>query len=587
MSSTLHESVRRALALYQGGKPNEAESLCDAVLVLDPENIDALQIAGVARLEQGRYAAARDALEKVVALAPDDAAGHVNLATALLRLGEPAKALRKLERALSLQGDLPEAHYNLGNTLLALGRAEVAEEAFGRAVSLRPGYADALNNLGQIRRDRGDVEGAVRYFHRALDAAPDYGPAWSNLCGVLVDLGRTADAVVAGRRAALLLPGDVRAHYNLGNAFAAALIPAEAAACYRRALQADPRFADAFVNLGVAQMNLGDTDGAIAAFEHALAIDADLPEANWNKALTLLLAGRWEEGWALYEWRWRAVKGMRLPEIGVPLWDGRQTDDGTVLIRCEQGYGDAIQVVRYLPMVRARGWRIVLECPPALERLFRQSALADTVIANETARPAFDCWLPVMSLPRIFKTTVETAPREVPYLSAAPEEIRGHTKSGLTVGIVWQGSLTNGRGRHRSCALADVLRLRDVPDVSLVSLQSQLSDEDAATLQTLGIPDLGGEDPDFLDCASLVMRVDLVITVDTAMAHLTGALGHPVWTLLSAFPDWRWLLGRGDSPWYPGMRLFRQQRIGDWAPVMDEVAAALSRRARERVAAAP
>ncbi len=577
MSSTLQQSLRRALALYQDGKPHEAESLCDAVLVLEPDNTDALQIAGLARLDRGMNAAARDAFEKAVALAPDIAAGHVNLATALLRLGKQAEALRMLERAIGLQRDLPEAHYNLGNTLLALGRAEEAEKAYAEAVSLRPGYADALNNLGQMLRDRGDGEGAARYFHRALDAAPTYGPAWSNLCGMLIDLGRTADAVMAGRRAALLLPGDARAHYNLGNAFAAALIPAEAAACYRRALQIDPLFADAFVNLGVAQMNLGDTDGAVAAFDHALAVEADLPEANWNKALALLLSGRWEDAWDLYEWRWRAVRGLRRPEIGKPMWDGGYGTGGTVLIRCEQGYGDAIQFVRYLPMVRARGWRVALECPSALAHLFRGSALADTVIAFDAPRPTFDCWLPIMSLPRIFETSLETVPDDAPYLSAGLAPARRDDASGFTVGIVWQGSLTNGRGRYRSCTLTDLLPLCDVPGVSLVSLQAQLSDEDAAALRQFGIPDLASGVRDFADSAALAQQVGLVITVDTAMAHLAGALGRPVWTLLSAFPDWRWLLESDNSPWYPGMRLFRQRLIGDWSPVVDDVVSALSR----------
>lgn len=582
MSSTVQRSLRQALNFYREGKPYEAESLCDAVLVLDPDNVDALQILGLARLDLGRNVAARDAFEKAASQAPDIAANHVNLATALLRMGKPGDALRSLERALARQRDLPEAHYNLGNTLLALGREGDAEKAFERAVALRPDYADALNNLGEIRRGRGDGEGGIRLFQRAIDAAPAYGPAWSNLCGALIDLDRTADAVMAGRRAALLSPDDAQAHYNLGNAFAVALIPGEAAACYRRALQLDPLFADAMTNLGVAQMTLGNPEAAVAAFDHALAVDADLPEANWNKALALLLAGRWEEAWDLCEWRWRAVQGLQFPEIDKPVWDGAHGDGGTILVRCEQAFGDAIQFVRYLPMVRARGWRVLLECPPALERLFREAGLADTVIAFGAARPAFDCWLPIMSLPRVFQTSLETVPAEIPYLAAAPAPSHAGIGEDLTVGIVWQGSLTNGRGRYRSCALADLAPLRLVPGVSLVSLQAQLTDDDAAALRDYGIPDLESGARDFAESASLAKQTDLVITVDTAMAHLAGALGCPVWTLLSAFPEWRWLLDRADSPWYPGMRLFRQRRIGDWTSLVDEVASALSRHVSER-----
>jgi len=586
MSSTLQQTLQRALALYTAGELREAQSLCDAILALDPDNADALQIIGVALLEQGLNGAARDALAKAISVAPEIAANHVNLATALQRLGHPEQALESLERALDLQIDLPEAHYNRGNTLLALGRLEEAGKAFERAVSLRPRYAEALNNLGQLARDRGDLEGAVRYFHRTLDAAPAYGPGWTNLCGALIDLGRTADALTAGRRAVVTSPADARAHYNLGNAYAAALIPAEAAACYRRATQVDPVFADAFVNLGVALMNLGDCAQAIAACEHALMIDSDLAEANWNKALALLLSGRLEEAWDLYEWRWRAVRGLAFPKIGQPMWDGGEGNGRTILLRCEQAYGDAIQFVRYLPLVRERGWRIVLECPPALERLFRDAGLADTVVAFGAPRPAFDCWLPIMSLARVFETSLGTIPANTPYLVAPPGTVFGESSGPareLKVGIVWQGSLTNDRGRYRSCALADLLPLRRVPNVSIVSLQAQLSAEDRETLQQLSIPDLQIGGRDFADTAVRVHGVDLVITVDTAMAHLAGALGRPVWTLLSAFPDWRWLLDRDSSPWYPGMRLFRQQRIGVWTDVMDEVATALRNHIEGRV----
>ena len=584
MSSTLQQTLQRALALYEDGKPHEAESLCDAVLVLDPDNADAWQIAGLARLDRGLNGAARDAFEKSIALAPDLAGNHVNLATALLRLGKPKQALRSLEHALDLQNDLPEAHYNLGNTLLALGRPVDAERAFERAIALRPDYAEALNNLGQVLRDRGDAERATRNFHAALDASPDYGPAWSNLCGTLIDLGRTADAIAAGRRAVLFVPGEARAHYNLGNAFAAALIPAEAAACYRRALQIDPVFADAFVNLGVSQMRLGDCDKAIAALDHALTVDAGLPEANWNKALALLLSGRLEEAWDLYEWRWRAVSGLTFPEIARPVWDGESGQGRTVLVRCEQAYGDAIQFSRYLPLVRERGWRIVLECAPKLERLFRASGLADTVLAFGVARPDFDFWLPVMSLPRVFETSLDTIPSDIPYLVAGPVPMSGGDggRADLKVGIVWQGSVTNDRGRYRSCALADLAPLRQLPGVSLFSLQSQMSGEDREALRQFSIPDLETGLRDFADTAAAVLGLDLVITVDTAMAHLAGALGRPVWTLLSAFPDWRWLLDRDDSPWYPGMRLFRQQRIGDWASVVGQVSSALLRYIEER-----
>jgi tetratricopeptide (TPR) repeat protein len=575
MSTTLQETLRRALALRAEGKAQAAESLCDAVLALDPDNADAWHITGLARLDQGMNASARDALSRAAALAPDIAGFHVNLATAFDRLGKPAHAIESLLRAIALQEDLAEAHHNLGNAFLATGRVEEAAAAFEKAVALRPGYAEALNNLGHISTTRGDQAAAIGFFRRAIDAEPRYEPAWANLCGALVDLGRTVEAIDAGRRAVLLAPKCAKAHYNLGNAFAAAPIPAEAAACYRRALQIDPRYADAFVNLGVAQINLGDCYQAIAALDHALALDADLAEAGWNKALALLLSGRLDEAWDLYEWRWQAVKGLSKPEISRPLWDGGDGTGRTILIRCEQGYGDAMQMVRYLPWVRDRGWRVALECPRKLARLFADSGLADAVIPFGAERPAFDAWLPIMSLPRVFATELATIPSSGPYLKAASAPRVHAGDAGLTVGIVWQGSLTNDRGRFRSCALSDLAALQDVTGVALCSLQAQIAADDRRLLERLSIPDLETGLSDFADTAAAVRSVDLVITVDTAMAHLAGALGRPVWTVLSAFPDWRWMLDRDDSPWYPTMRLFRQRRGGDWAPVVQEAAAAL------------
>jgi tetratricopeptide (TPR) repeat protein len=577
MSATLQETLQRALALRAEGKAQAAESLCDAVLALDPENADGWHIAGLARLDLGMNAAACDALSRAVALAPDIAGFHVNLATALDRVGKPAQAIESLQRAIALEEGLAEAHYNLGNVFLATGRRGEAVAAFEKAVALRPGYAEALNNLGHISTMCGDPPVAIGFFRRAVDAEPRYGPAWSNLCGALVDLGRTVEAIDAGRQAVLLAPQSAKAHYNLGNAFAAAPIPAEAAACYRRALQIDPRYADAFVNLGVAQISLGDCDQAIAALEHALTLDANLAEAGWNKALALLLSGRLGEAWDLYERRWQAVKGLSMPEIGQPLWDGGDGSGGTALIRCEQGYGDAMQMVRYLPSVRDRGWRVALECPPKLARLFSDSGLADAVVPFGAERPAFDVWLPIMSLPRIFGTELATIPSSGPYLKAglAPRARAGG--AGLTVGLVWQGSLTNDRGRFRSCALSDLAALQNVAGVGLCSLQAQVAAEDRRLLERLSIPDLESGLSDFADTAAIVQSVDLVVTVDTAMAHLVGALGGQVWTLLSAFPDWRWMLDRDDSPWYPTMRLFRQHGSGDWAPVVQDVAAALQR----------
>lgn len=592
MSVALNETLYRAQSLYEEGlrqddaeKLREAVSLCEVVLDLDPDISDAWQIAGLARLALSMDEAALEAFQRAADLAPGDAGNHVNLATARLRLGNPNAALESLYRAIELQEDLPEAYYNLGNTLIDVDRLTEAETAFRKAISLKPDYPEALNNLGQILRDREDRDGAVRLFEEALKYDKAYVPSWTNLCAVLTDAGKVADAIEAGRRGVLLKPDSSDAQYNLGNAFAAARIPGEAASCYRRALSVDPENAAIHVNLGVMEQDLGNIDGALLAYDHALAHEPEDARAHWNKALTLLLAGRYEEAWPEYEWRWEALETLRRPDIDAPLWDGAE-GDGTILLYCEQAFGDAIQFVRYLSLVRQRGWRIVLECPAKLLRLFSDSQLADEVIAAGTTRPNFDCWLPTMSLPGVFGTTLETVPAGESYLTAR-EHARNQgqdrlSRDKLNVGIVWQGSLTNKLGLIRTSRLNDFARLRHVDGVALFSLQSQLSKEDAALLETFAIPDIESGNEDFADTAAIVARLDLMISVDTAMVHLAGALGCPVWALIPVYPDWRWMRDRSDSPWYPGLRLFRQHALGEWSPVVNEVARELLNLCRER-----
>lgn len=592
MSVALKQTLYRALTLYEEGKQSndleklhEADTLCDAVVALDPENADAWQIAGLARLARGLNEGAKEAFERAIAVAPEDAGNYVNLATANLLLGKTELALRGLRHAIELQSDLPEAYYNLGNTLVAVEQPNDAAAAFRKAVELRADYPEALNNLGQILKEDGKGSDAILLFERAIECAPGYGPPWSNLCAALAEAGNAAEAIEAGRRAVILMPDDANTHFNLGNAFAAARIVPEAIACFHRSIEADRSYPAAYVNLGVMQHDLGNIDAALREYDRALAIEADNERANWNKALTLLLAGRFEEAWPLYEARWGSFRKIGKPKFAEPEWDGSE-GNGTILLYCEQAFGDAIQFLRFLPLVRQRGWRIVLECAPNIQRLFEDSGLADAVIAFRQPRPAFECWLPIMSLPRIFGISVDTVPAEIPYLGGAKNQTDGKAvprrEDTLNVGIVWQGSLTNKPGHIRSCRLTDFAHLRKVDGVALFSLQSQISSEDAALLEEYSIPDLESGLMDFADTAAVVRQMELVISIDTAMVHLSGALGCPTWVILPVFPDWRWMRDREDSPWYPGMRLFRQKTFGDWTSLFGRVAEELDRYCRER-----
>ncbi len=552
------------------------ESACRAVLADDDAQPDAWHLLGLALLHRDAVVASIDAFERAIERAPAVAAFHINIASAFSAAGRLDDAIAALRRGVSLDDTQPDSHFNLGNTLLAMGRLDEAAEGFERALALAPGHAAARNNLGHVLRRRGELKAAIDQFRLAADADNHYAPAWSNLCGALLESGQTAAAIDAGRHATVADPNNAEGHYNLGNAFAAAPIAAEAAACYRRALQIDRRFTDAWVNLGAALQHLGECETAIAALDQALALEPDLPQAHWNKATALLLSGQLREGWDLYEWRWRAVAGLTLPVVDQPRWDGASPEGQRLLLVAEQGLGDTIQFVRYAPMLRALGADVTLECPASLRTLLEESNVADRVIAFGDPRPEIDTWTPLMSLPGLTGTDMNTIPADCPYLSAAPADLPPAPDSrALKVGIVWRGSLTNNRGRFRSCALSDLQPLTGVPGIRLFSLQTEISAEDAAGLKTMDIPDLGSGFGDFSASAAAVQAMDLVVSVDTAVAHLAGALGKPVWTMLSAMPDWRWFLERLDSPWYPTMRMFRQRRISDWTSVVDEVSSSV------------
>lgn len=577
MSNAVQSMLQQALLCFRDQDFAGSESVCRTILEDDDAQPDAWHLLGLALLQQNVVAASIDAFERAIAQAPAVAAFHINFASALTAAGRLDDAVMALRQGLSLDDAQPDGHFNLGNTLLATGRSDEAAQSFEKTLALAPDHAAAHNNLGHMLRQRGDLDAAIGRFLQATESDSRYAPAWSNLCGAMLESGQTAAAIDAGRRATVADPSNAEGHYNLGNAYSAAPIAGEASACYRRALQIDGRYTDAWVNLGAALQHLGECEAAITALDQALVLAPGLPQAQWNKATALLLSGQLREGWALYEWRWRAVAGLTLPAVDRPRWDGASPEGQRLLVVAEQGLGDTVQFVRYAPMLRALGAHVTLECPASLKALLQGSNVADRLIASGDPRPDIDAWTPLMSLPGLFGTEMDSIPGDCPYLSAAPADIpSAPDERALKVGIVWRGSLTNNRGRFRSCALSDLEPLSGVPGIRLFSLQTELAREDAARLELLGIADLGSGFDDFSGSAAAVQSMDLIVSVDTAMAHLAGALGKPVWTMLSAMPDWRWLLDRTDSPWYPTMRLFRQQRVSDWAQVVGEVSVALS-----------
>jgi tetratricopeptide (TPR) repeat protein len=611
-------AVAAARERLRAGEPAQAERLCRQALESRPGDADLLQVLGAALLAQGKAAEAAAAGEQAVRLRPDSADAHFGLGQALAALGRrekavgpyrealrlrpdhpdataalglalaetgrPAEALPHLRETARLRPDSPTALHNLGVALAQVGRHAEAVRGLEEALRLKPDYVEALFNLGTTLKELGRHDEAVPRLREALRLKPDHGGALNNLGLTLVEAGRPAEAVPFLRQAARLTPALKEAHNNLGLALADLGRFAEAEACYERALALGPAYVEAHTNLGSACKEQGRLEEALTCYQVALWLHPESATAHYNRSLAWLQQGDYEQGWAEYEWRWKR-RQARPRLFDRPRWDGSPLAGRTALLWCEQGLGDTLHFVRYAALVKAKGGAVVLECPAPLVPLLSGCPGVDRLVAEKTPLPAYDVQAALLSLPHLLGTTLATVPAAVPYLHADPARVeawRGRLGAGgdFRVGIIWQGNPRHQWDRHRSAPLVSFAPLARLPGVRLYSLQKGPGTEQlAAAGRRLGVAalpaELDAEGGAFLDTAAVMKTLDLVVTVDTAAAHLAGALGVPVWVAVSQVSDWRWLLGREDTPWYPTMRLFRQERLGEWGPVFERMAAEL------------
>lgn len=452
------------------------------------------------------------------------------------------------------------------------GQALQAEMLYLHVLEQSPEHPAAHNLLGALKLEQGEATEALAHFERALRGEPDNPDLLHNRGAALRELGRHEEAAASLRSALTLSPHDAETLSDLGMSLRALDREEEALECFDRALRRKPDFAQALTNRGNALLALGRQEEAIASHRSALALDERNADVRLNLAVAELAAGDWLNGWRHYGWR-RGAKQFagRYRTHAQPLWQGEAAISGrTILLHAEQGFGDTIMFARYAPLVAARGARVVLEVQPRLKRLLEQLGGVAQVVATGEALAAYDLQCPLAGLPLAFGTTPETVPAAKPYL-VAPDDSAGKWRQKLAalrrplIGIAWSGSAAYGKDRTRSISLEELGPLLAAPGAGFVSLQKEVSPEDRAALETLGIPNTGPEQEDFCDAAGLIAQLDLVISVDTAVAHLAGAMGKRVWLLLSSSPDWRWMREREDTPWYPSTRLFRQrQRASGW-----------------------
>jgi len=547
---TIQQTFDLAMREHRSGRLNVAEQLYRQILAEQPEHADAMHFLGVIAHQSGQMDAA------------------INL----------------MRRAIALNPCLASARCNLGNALKDQGRLDEAIAAYRQAIALDANHAESHNNLGNALNDGGQLDAAIAEYRRAIALRPDYAQAYSNLGASLHSKGQPDEAIAASRQAIALQPDYVEAHCNLGAALYSAARVDEAIAAYQHAIVLRPNSVEAYSNLGAALCSERRLDEGIAAYRKAIALRPEFAEAHHNLALALLLIGRFEEGWREYEWRWR-WKGFSTPQrlCSQPVWDGSPLAGRTILVHAEQGFGDTIQFARYLPLVAGRGERVILECPPQLIRLIQRvvgvdpSSVIGRSALDNSSLPPFDVHAPLMSLPLLLGLPEPKGLPQPPYICVEQNlreawRQRLGNNNRLKVGLAWECAPEKPSDRKRSIALRELSPLLQ-SGADIYSLQ--LGEASTQNWPGSGLIDPTGHIADFLDTAGLVSQLDLVICVDTAVAHLAGAMGKPVWVMVPYSPDWRWQLDREDSAWYPSLRVFRQLRTGEWTEAIARVAKTL------------
>ncbi|MEZ2238967.1 tetratricopeptide repeat protein [Microcoleus sp.] len=572
----VEESLKIAWEYHQAGRLLEAESLYRQVIAVHPESANVLCLLGIAVRQQGKMAEAIAFYEQAIAQQPDFVEAHLNKAHVLLDIGEHQRAIASYEQVLQIAPHTALAHKNIGWLKQQQGDTDAAISYYQTALKLEPTWSEIAHNLGNIFKEQGQTQAAIACYQKALDTNPNLINTIIALGTIWQQQGEFQAAIDCYQQALKLDPNNAESVNNIGAAYHKQGKAQLAVSYYQQALKLKPDFIDAINNLGDAFVDLGQFQSAFSCHCRALELQPENSTAHVEFALTLLLFGDLRRGFAEYEWRWRTSQ-LQPRQFAQPVWDGSSLQGKTILLHVEQGFGDSIQFIRYAPMLYSQGAKVILVCYPELMRLFATVAGVEYLSLNFKDLPAFDVHAPLMSLPYILGTTLETIPANIPYLAPPPEcKFALASDAKLKVGIVWAGNPKRRKDAQRSCNLSDFMQFLDVPGIAVYSLQKNLSEDDRALLHQHLVPDLSPHLNDFADTASAISQLDLVISVDTSVAHLAGALGKPVWVLLSFAPDWRWLLDREDNPWYPTARLFRQSQPENWQALFEDVKAALS-----------
>jgi tetratricopeptide (TPR) repeat protein len=570
----------RGNALLALGRPNEALGSYERALRARPDYAEALCNRGAALAALGRNEEAIASYDRVLAKQPTHVEALSNRGNALKALGRFDDALESYDRALAARPDDAQAHFNRGVTLHELKRFDLALASYDRVLAMRPDHTEALSNRGDALRQLGRLQEALDSYDSALAIRPDFAEALSNRGNVLKAMRRFDDALASYDAALRLLPDYPEALSNRAATLQALDRLDEALASCDRALALLPDFIEALNNRASILQELGRFEEALVTYDHLAAIAPEYAEAQMNRALLLLLTGDFSRGWPAYEWR-RRLPGWIERGFVQAEWSGQDIAGKRLLLHAEQGFGDTIQFVRYAALAAGRGADVIVEVQPQLAPLLDGLFGVEVIAAGRDQLPPFDLHCPLLSLPHLFATTPATIPGGVPYITAPAKRIDTWASrlppAGLRIGLAWAGYHGNVRDHERSIPFARLAPLFDVPSVSFFSLQKDVraGDEDDFR-RCSNVIDLRAELRDFADTAAVIAQLDLVISVDTSVAHLAGAMAKPFWLLLPRVPDFRWLLGRTTSPWYPTARLFRKGQADTWDTIVAGVAAELT-----------
>jgi tetratricopeptide (TPR) repeat protein len=594
--------VNEGLRFHRGGDLQKAEEAYLKVLRAEPTNPDAHHLLGMVHFRQRRFDLSAASISQAIAREPTRAIFHCNLALVHQAAGKAPLAMESLHRSLQLDPCLIEAHNNLGSLYGQAGSFHEAVAFFRQSLRLRPDLYATWVNLGNALNKLRQFDDAAECFYRVVGSDPNHMEALTGLGISLIGRKAFEEAISVLSSCLRINADNAEACYQLAFAYLEYLrtnsegarlrlreqrgydharqprdnvrtMLRDAEALLTRAVQLRPEFPEAHNSLGVVHTRLMRPQDAIPCYETAIRLRPDYPDPHLNLSLTRLRLGDFTRGWADYEWRWRASDQPRR-EFAQPLWDGALKPNQAILLHAEQGLGDTLLFFRFASLVRQKCSRLLVECQPELARLLIRTPGIDAVVTRGSVLPSFDAHTPLMSIPRLLGITKETVPADVPYLSCSHDLMESWKNElanvrELKIGIVWQVAPSNNTPQDRSIPLRYFSQLGNLPGIRLYSLQKGRGRIHLSL--AADIVDLADRLDDIADTAAAICALDLVITVDTSVAHLAGGLGRPVWTILPFCSDWRWLTDRDDSPWYPTMRLFRQSEMGDWQSVFDKI----------------